>query len=337
MDGAPIDEQAERLAHGRVGQRGVGCLEARPLAVHFAVGIGEVALDVLDAAGRIDLGSPLAALLQPPQDIVLHLDVPGEVELAGLQHGPGRRGGVPAALHLDRVEERPVGRVVVGVDVAAHDVARPEVDELVGPGADRLEVGRRLPALGALEGLEQMLGDDGAVLAERLVPVRRRLLEDDLDAVLVELLDAIDVAVRADRAGVRRRVGRVLPVEDHVVGGEGLAVVPLHTLLELPDDPGAVLAEPAVVQRGDGRGQRGDEVAVWVVASQRLVEDAGAVPVLGAGREVRVEQRGRLPPQHLELPAAAPLGGREHRRLGLRLHAAGGQHLGGERGGHSHA
>jgi hypothetical protein len=40
--------------------------------------------------------------------------------------------------------------VVVGVALAGEDVARLEVRELVGTGADRLEVGRRVARLGAL-------------------------------------------------------------------------------------------------------------------------------------------------------------------------------------------
>ena len=253
-------------------------LEAGPLAVHLAPGIGEVELDVLDAAGRIDLGAALAALLEAAEDVVLDLHVPGEVVLAGLQHRPRRRGGVAPALHLEGVEEGPVGHVVARVELAAHDVARLEVDEAVGAGADRLEVGGRLPRLVAPERVEQVLGDEPAVLAERLVPVRRRLLEDDLHAVLVEALDAVDVAVGADRHRGGGRVGGVLPVEDHVVGGEGLAVVPLHALLEVPDHPGAVTAEPAVVHGGDVGGEDGDQVAVGVVRRRAARRRCGSRP-----------------------------------------------------------
>ena len=92
-------------------------------------------------------GLALAALLEAQQDLVLDLHVPGEVVLAGLQHRARRRDGVAAALHLDRVEVRPVRHVVVGIDLAADHVARLEVDEHVGAGADRLEVGRRLARL----------------------------------------------------------------------------------------------------------------------------------------------------------------------------------------------
>ena len=55
----------------------------------------------------------LAALLEAQQDLVLDLQVPGEVVFAGLQHGARRRDRVAAALHLDRVEIGPVRHVVV--------------------------------------------------------------------------------------------------------------------------------------------------------------------------------------------------------------------------------
>src|SRR5262249_32838155 len=70
---------------------------------------------------------------------------------------------------------------------------------------------------------------------------------------------------------------------------------------------------------------------------QRLVENAGAVLVLGADREVRVEQGRALPPQRLEGAAAAALRGLVHELgLGRARHAGRGQDLGGEGGGESH-
>ena len=120
----------------------------------------------------------LAALLEALQDLVLDLHVPGVVVFAGLDHGARRRDRVAAALHLDGVEVRPVGHVVVGVDLAADHVARLEVDELVGAGADRLQVGRRVARLGADVVGEQVLRDDHAARADEGVgPERRRLGE----------------------------------------------------------------------------------------------------------------------------------------------------------------
>ena len=119
------------------------------------------------------------------------------------------------------------------------------------------------------------------------------------DRVVVDLLDH-DVLVVGDRDRCRRRILRVLPVEDDVVGGEGLAVVPGDALLELPGDRLAVGGEGAVLAAGDRRRQDGLEIAVGIPAGQRLVEQARAVLILGADREVRIEQGRALPPQHLQ-------------------------------------
>ena len=49
-----------------------------------------------------------------------------------------------------------------------------------------------------------------------------------------EFVDPDDITVLADAHRGRRRVHDVLPVEDHVVGREGLAVVPRDVLLQPP-------------------------------------------------------------------------------------------------------
>ena len=158
LDRGPVHEQVQRLAHRR-DPRGPGAWSStlRPLAVHLGPRVGEVALDVLGVAGRPDVDPALAALLHAPEDVVLHLQVPRVVVLAGLQHRARRGHRVAAALHLDGVEERAVGHVVGRVRLPAHDVARLEVGEPVRAGADRLQVGGRLAALRALERLEHVL------------------------------------------------------------------------------------------------------------------------------------------------------------------------------------
>ena len=199
-------------------------------------------------------------------------------------------------------------QVIVGIELAPDEVARLELDEPVRAGADRLEVRRRLARLGALIGLEQVLRDDHAgwptkASAQNGVGLSKRHPHGQR----VDLLDR-DVLVAADGHRGGRRVGGVFPVEDHVVGGERLAVVPLHARLELPDDRLAVAGQAAVLESGNLGGEHRHEVAVGVPAGQRLVEDARGLLVLGADGEVRIEQRRRLPPQQLERTAAAPLG-----------------------------
>src|SRR2546427_383681 len=160
LHGGAIDEEVERLPDGGIGEERVLRLEAGALAVDVFPRIGVVELDVLDVAARCDVGLAPAALLHALEVLVLDLQVPGEVVLAGLDDGAGGRVGVAAALHLDGVEVRAVGHVIGRVQFALDEVARLEVGEPVGPGAHRLQVGRRLPRLRALEALEEVLGED---------------------------------------------------------------------------------------------------------------------------------------------------------------------------------
>src|SRR5262249_19793470 len=122
----------------------------------------------------------------------------------------------------------------------------------------------------------------------------------------------------------------VLPVEDDIVGRERLSVVPADTTLELPGDRLAVAGHAAVLERRDLLGEDREEIALGVERGERLVEHARAVLVLWSARAVRIEQGRRLPPEHLELPAAAAAGRCEPVSLRLRRNAGGSQHPGGE-------
>src|SRR5207249_11098351 len=182
--------------------------------------IGVVELDVLNIAARCDIGLAPAALFHALEVLVLDLQVPGEVVLAGLDDGAGGRVGVAAALHLDGVEVRAVGHVIGRVQLALDEVAGLEVGEPVGPGAHRLQAGRRLPRLRALEALEEVLGDDHPAHAdERIGPAPRGPGDGDLDGVAVDLVD-LDLLVGPAAGAGAGGLGRVLPVEDDVVGRE---------------------------------------------------------------------------------------------------------------------
>ena len=197
--------------------------------------------------------------------------------------------------------------MVVRVELASHQVSGRETDKHVGAGADRRQVRRCIAGFVTLVGFEQMPGDDHALRADEGVgPEGCRFGELHTDRVVIQF-DDLDVLVAADRRCGGRRIGGVLPVEDAVVGGERIAVVPVYSLLELPGDRPAVLAEATIVERGNlGREYR-HEIAIGVPAGQRFIEQTRGVLVLGADGEVRVEQRGCLPPQHLQgATATAP-------------------------------
>src|SRR5438094_785297 len=105
---------------------------------------------------------PSGPRLHPPEHVVLDLHVPGEVVLARLDHRARGRHGVAPALHFQPVEEGPVGLVIRGEELGTDEVAGLEIDEAVGACADRPEIGRSLTRPGALEGFEDVLGNDAA-------------------------------------------------------------------------------------------------------------------------------------------------------------------------------
>src|SRR5262249_32623758 len=126
--------------------------------------------------------------------------------------------------------------------------------------------------------------------------------------MLVELLDAADIFILAAAGGGRGRVDGILPGEDHIVGGEGFAVVPNHPLFEAPDGPGAIPRAAAVLDAGDLRRQNRDELTLRSDGVQRFVDDARNRDVPRAASEVRVEHRRRVPIQQAQLPATASPG-----------------------------
>ena len=222
--------------------------------------------------------------------------------------------------------------MVGGIQFGPDDVARLEVDEPVGTGADRLEVRGSFAGLRALVGGEEVLGEDRTAPAEGVEPERHRVLVDHLDGVVVQTLDPIDVPVGLDPHAGGGGIGRVLPIEDDVVGREGLAIVPDDVLLEPPDHPGAIPAEVAVVDGGDAGGQDRDKIAIGIVRRERLVENARGVGVLLAGAEVGVQKGRRLPPEDAQRAATATPGWRERRPRLRAGDPGGGEHARRHRG-----
>jgi hypothetical protein len=231
---------------------------------------------------------------------------------------------------------RTVGQVIIRIELAQHEVARLEIDECVGTGADRFQVGLCVTRLRPDKISEQMFGDHHAVDADKGVgPERRRLGEDHAHCVIVELLD-LDVLVAADGDGGSIWIFRVLPVEHHIVGRERCAVVPFNALLQLPDDRQAVLFETVIVLARDFRSQHRHQVAITVPAGQRFIEHATGLLVFHPHREVRIEQCRRLPQQELQRAATAGFGRLVSDRGCGHRHARLAQHCAGQRGGEPH-
>ena len=82
--------------------------------------------------------------------------------------------------------------------------------------------------------LERLGHDHGRVVEQVLRHGDLARVQVQLDGVVVHLLDAgrLEVAHQAEHRGADLRVEPLLEVEDHVVGGQLLAVVELDALLE---------------------------------------------------------------------------------------------------------
>ena len=216
--------------------------------------------------------------------------------------------------------------MIVEVDLARDEVARLEILEPVGAGADRLEIGRCVARLGANIVAEQVPGDDAARPADEGVgPEGRRLLELHDDGEVVDFLDD-DVLVGAAADRRRRGIAGIGPGEDDIVGGEGLAVMPFDAALQLPGDRLPVGGN-AVLAGGDRGGELGLEIAIAIPGTQRFVEQTRRVLVLGADGEMRIEQGRPLPPHDLEQTAAAAFGRLVDRRRLRHRHAREGEEL----------
>ena len=184
-------------------------LDARALAIDLSPRIGLIELDVFGIGRAADDDSPLAARLEPAQDLVFHRETPGVVVLSGLEHRASRRDGVATALELERVEEETIGDVIAGIDLCPDDVARLEVHVAIGTGPDGLQVCGRLARSATTIRLEHVTGQDHAGRAAKSVgPERRGVLEDQLHRVIVQPFDALDLSIGPGSGCRRRHVGR---------------------------------------------------------------------------------------------------------------------------------
>ncbi len=288
-------------------------------------GVGKVHLDPLDQRAEGGDRLSLARLGHLGDHVGGELQVPGIVELAGLEHCAPGRGRVAAALEGDLGEGGLCRVAVVRVGREGDHVVRLELVDHERAGADRIEV--RLGAfrgLGAHAVLELLGLDDRRLVAhERAVGVRRGLVEGDLDGQVVDHLDRLHAVELGALGAAALRVHAVVGGELDVLGGERRAVRPFQVRLDLPGDRGEVLADAAVLDGGDLLDQPRHRVAVLVVAAKRLDHQARGLDVLGAAREVGVHDRRRLPVDDADLAVRSALGhggGGDQRQRGGRAH-----------------
>jgi hypothetical protein len=129
----------------------MGHLHAAALAIHLGPGVRAIEPNVLDLCiGHIAEQALTPLVFQPLPDVLIDLDVPGEIELPGLDHGACDGGGIAAAFQLDGVEEGAVGHVIVRVDLKERHIPWLEFDDVVWPGAHGLQIVRRVARAVAL-------------------------------------------------------------------------------------------------------------------------------------------------------------------------------------------
>ncbi len=190
-----------------------------------------------------------------------------------------------AWLGTTRYTTRPMwGRpaVVVGVGDQHDLLPRAPLLEPVGPGSDRSPIRRGLAEPPSRHvRLEQMLGQD--VVAPGVDGAGVGLVVGHVDGEGIRRLHVLDeeVALLEGRRGLR--VDHRLVREQHVGGGERLAVLPLHVSSQLERQVQAVRAE------GPGLGERAFQCQVLVVADQPVVDEAADLMGGGVRREARNE------------------------------------------------
>src|SRR4029077_18421652 len=95
---------------------------------------------------------------------------------------------------------------------------------------------------------------------------------------------------------------------DAIIGREGSSVVPLHIAFELPGHGHAIGGKATILAVWNLGRQDRHQFTVPAPGGKRLIEYARTFLIFGADGKMRVEQRGTLPPQHLQGSTATALG-----------------------------
>src|SRR5207253_7943118 len=111
-------------------------LIGRELTVLLALGIGVIDDEFLSSAARPGDDLTFPSALHGIQHRGLHLEIPGPVHLARLQHRPGGAGRITTTLQGDLIEERFASLVIVRIALVRNELTRLEIRHLVWPGTD---------------------------------------------------------------------------------------------------------------------------------------------------------------------------------------------------------
>ncbi len=171
----------------------MGRILLRSLTIDFRMRIGKVEVERLECrAGGHQQVAVLAGLSQVFDHLRLCLDVPGEVEVTGLNYRTASANSVAAALDENPREIRLVRLAIALVDDIGALVVRPELLQHVRSGSDR--VGLELREIVCRVIPEDVRRQDRAdtTTGERVEPIDRRRGIGDGDRPVVDNLDVLD-------------------------------------------------------------------------------------------------------------------------------------------------
>ena len=233
LDGRPVDEQGWARPHTTSPRNGwaEGRVDCSTSASRQ--GIELIALDVVDAAPPG--ADPARRVLDPPEHVLLGQDVVAEVDSPVCKTARAVLTASPPPLTSSGSKK---GRG--GCDSGGFQLRRGwrrpglKLHHPVGSRTDGLESSRAPPARRTPGATGRRRGKQ-AVPREGPQSQKGWVFFKTTFTVWRRAVHARDVVVGGATVGGGGRIGRELPVEDHVVGGEGGAVVPGDALaLEPP-------------------------------------------------------------------------------------------------------
>ena len=288
-------------------------LDGRAGIAQRRVRVGLVEVDPLDRGTERDLDRATALRGHARKDGRIHLQVPCVIELACFTDRARRRSRIAAALEGHGCEIGPVGETEIRVGRQLDHVVGAEFIDLEGAGADGSEIRIRTfrracaKAFGELRGLDhRALGADKGGVGEgggfgEIHPHGARIHGIDRG-------HAVEKARLCAAAFGMRAVG---PGEDEIGRCQRAAVRPCHAIGDGPCDRCQIGRNAAIIDRRDAFSEPRHHHAGFVETGHRLEDQRGAFDFLGAARQIRVQRRGRLPVDDVQMPRRAALG---HRR-----------------------
>ena len=261
------------------------------------IGVGLVDHDPLDRGTKGRHGLALAALDHLGDHVWGELEIPCIVEFAGFQNRAARVFGGTAALERDGGKGR-FGRITIHIVGLHRDhVVGTEFGYDKGTGADRAKVlVGALRRLGAhAVGKLRRLNNRGFAADKGGVGVGGWFVEGDHNGQIVRRFDGFDTFIFCDLRTAAFGVCAVFVGEFHIGRGEWRAIGPFDAGCDFPCDLGQVFGNAAIGNGRDLVHEPWHQRAGFIETRQRLDDHRRTFHVLGAAREIGVQDRRGLP------------------------------------------